>query len=42
MLIEATCDQVNHEGGYTGMTPADFRRFVPNIGPAPRHRSGDG
>ena len=23
-LIEATCNQVNHEGGYTGMTPQDF------------------
>jgi D-tagatose-bisphosphate aldolase class II non-catalytic subunit len=28
VLIEATCNQVNHEGGYTGMTPGDFRRFV--------------
>jgi D-tagatose 6-phosphate 4-epimerase len=28
VLIEATCNQVNHEGGYTGMTPPDFRRFV--------------
>ncbi|MFP5076187.1 D-tagatose-bisphosphate aldolase, class II, non-catalytic subunit [Rhizobium sp. YIM 134829] len=28
ILIEATCNQVNQEGGYTGMTPADFRRFV--------------
>lgn len=28
VLIEATCNQVNHRGGYTGMTPADFRRFV--------------
>src|SRR5690606_20365662 len=27
-LIEATCNQVNQEGGYTGMTPADFRAFV--------------
>ncbi len=27
-LIEATCNQVNHRGGYTGMTPADFRDFV--------------
>jgi len=27
-LIEATCNQVNQEGGYTGMTPADFRRLV--------------
>lgn len=30
-LIEATCNQVNQEGGYTGMTPADFRRFVEAI-----------
>ena len=28
ILIEATCNQVNHEGGYTGMTPAAFRTFV--------------
>lgn len=28
VLIEATCNQVNHLGGYTGMTPADFKRFV--------------
>lgn len=28
VLIEATCNQVNHEGGYTGMTPAAFRTFV--------------
>lgn len=27
-LIEATCNQVNHQGGYTGMTPADFAGFV--------------
>ena len=31
VLIEATCNQVNQEGGYTGMTPADFRRFVQAI-----------
>lgn len=31
VLIEATCNQVNHEGGYTGMQPADFRRFVEQI-----------
>lgn len=30
-LIEATCNQVNHEGGYTGMTPSDFRTFVKKI-----------
>jgi D-tagatose-1,6-bisphosphate aldolase subunit GatZ/KbaZ len=27
-LIEATCNQVNQEGGYTGMRPEDFREFV--------------
>ena len=31
VLIEATCNQVNHEGGYTGMTPGDFRKFVEAI-----------
>ncbi|KXF75072.1 tagatose-bisphosphate aldolase [Paramesorhizobium deserti] len=31
LLIEATCNQVNQDGGYTGMTPADFRRFVERI-----------
>jgi D-tagatose-1,6-bisphosphate aldolase subunit GatZ/KbaZ len=31
LLIEATCNQVNHRGGYTGMTPADFRRDVEAI-----------
>ena len=31
VLIEATCNQVNQEGGYTGMTPAEFRRFVEAI-----------
>jgi D-tagatose-bisphosphate aldolase class II non-catalytic subunit len=28
ILIEATCNQVNQHGGYTGMTPKDFRAFV--------------
>jgi D-tagatose 6-phosphate 4-epimerase len=28
VLIEATCNQVNHEGGYTGMTPGMFRDLV--------------
>ncbi len=27
-LIEATCNQVNQDGGYTGMQPADFRDFA--------------
>lgn len=31
VLIEATCNQVNQDGGYTGMTPADFRAFVTSI-----------
>ncbi len=31
VLIEATCNQVNQDGGYTGMTPADFRAFVMKI-----------
>lgn len=28
VLVEATCNQVNQDGGYTGMRPADFRREV--------------
>jgi D-tagatose 6-phosphate 4-epimerase len=31
VLIETTCNQVNQEGGYTGMTPADFRKLVEKI-----------
>jgi D-tagatose-1,6-bisphosphate aldolase subunit GatZ/KbaZ len=31
-LIEATSNQVNQDGGYTGMRPADFRDFVHRIG----------
>jgi len=31
LLIEATSNQVNQFGGYTGMRPADFRRFVGDI-----------
>ena len=30
-LIEATSNQVNQDGGYTGMTPAQFRDFVHHI-----------
>ena len=30
-LIEATCNQVNQFGGYTGMTPKDFVMFVRGI-----------
>ena len=31
VLIEATCNQVNHQGGYTGLTPAAFRDQVYRI-----------
>jgi D-tagatose-1,6-bisphosphate aldolase subunit GatZ/KbaZ len=31
VLIEATCNQVNHQGGYTGLTPAAFRDRVYDI-----------
>ncbi len=30
-LIECTCNQVNHRGGYTGMTPAEFVAGVKDI-----------
>ena len=31
LLIEATCNQVNQFGGYTGMKPADFVHYVREI-----------
>lgn len=31
VVIEATSNQVNQDGGYTGMTPADFIGFVTDI-----------
>ncbi len=31
ILIEATSNQVNHHGGYTGMQPLDFRNLVLEI-----------
>ena len=31
VLIEATCNQVNQFGGYTGMTPRDFVAYVRGI-----------
>lgn len=31
IVIEATSNQVNQDGGYTGMTPADFVAFVYDI-----------
>ncbi len=39
VLLEATCNQVNQEGGYTGMTPRDFRRFVEQIAASVRFPS---
>ncbi|MBC8157861.1 MAG: class II D-tagatose-bisphosphate aldolase, non-catalytic subunit [Alphaproteobacteria bacterium] len=32
VLIEATCNQVNQEGGYTGMTPAEFAAWLARLG----------
>ena len=34
VLIEATCNQVNHQGGYTGLTPAAFRDAVAQVAAA--------
>lgn len=34
VLIEATCNQVNHLGGYTGMTPSDFAAMVETLAAA--------
>ena len=31
VLVEATANQVNQFGGYTGMKPADYRDFVYKI-----------
>lgn len=31
VLVEATANQVNQNGGYTGMTPADFRVFLDRL-----------
>ncbi len=31
LLVEATCNQVNPFGGYTGLTPADFATFVASL-----------
>lgn len=31
VLVEATCNQVNQDGGYTGMQPEDFRAYVTGI-----------
>jgi D-tagatose-1,6-bisphosphate aldolase subunit GatZ/KbaZ len=34
LLVEATSNQVNHQGGYTGMQPEDFRGLVTGIAEA--------
>ena len=34
LLVEATCNQVNQDGGYTGMRAADFRSFVTGLAAA--------
>ena len=34
VLIEATANQVNQYGGYTGMLPADFYQFVMKLAAA--------
>ena len=31
VLVEATANQVNQNGGYTGMTPSDFRAFLEGL-----------
>ena len=31
LVVEATSNQVNQDGGYTGMTPADFISFVTDL-----------
>src|SRR5207249_3337696 len=31
LLIEATCNQVNQYGGYTGMSPSDFAQHVAQV-----------
>lgn len=36
ILIEATCNQVNQFGGYTGMTPVQFREMVSRLAMAER------
>ena len=31
VLVEATCNQVNQDGGYTGLRPVEFRRLIEGI-----------
>ena len=40
VLIEATCNQVNQFGGYTGLVPDQFAKFVSNL-VAQHHFPGD-
>ena len=39
VLVEATCNQVNQDGGYTGLQPAQFRAEVEHL--AQRHGLGE-
>ena len=39
-LVEATCNQVNQDGGYTGMRPADFHAQVTALALVSRSRTG--
>ena len=41
VLIEATSNQVNQFGGYTGMKPADFRDFVLKIAKEGANKRGN-
>lgn len=34
LLVEATSNQVNHQGGYTGMQPEDFRGLITRLAAA--------
>jgi len=34
LLVESTCNQVNQFGGYSGLTPADFRASIESIAAA--------
>ena len=40
VLVEATANQVNQDGGYTGMTPADFRLFMDRLAAEEGRRGG--
>lgn len=40
VLVEATSNQVNQDGGYTGMTPSDFSRHLEELAKAHGCKSG--